>query len=76
MIMCIMMMIYMYQNCLKQVSVEVCEVDQDLVKVAETWFGFKQHSERMTVHIEDGVQFVHKKAASAEGAGKLSKSKN
>ena len=54
-------------------SVDVCEVDQDLVKVAEMWFGFKQHLYRMTIHIEDGVQFVLKKAASTEGICKLSK---
>lgn len=52
-------------------NVDVCEVDPDLVKVAETWFGFKRNSDRMTVHVEDGVHFVLKKAASREERGKV-----
>lgn len=48
---------------------DVCEVDPDLVKVAETWFGFRQNSNRMSVHVEDGVHFVHEKAANTEERG-------
>lgn len=52
---------------------DVCEVDPDLVRVAEMWFGFNQNSDRMTVQVEDGVDFILKKAASTEEIGKLSK---
>lgn len=51
---------------------EVCELDSDLVQVAERWFGFKRDSSsRMTVHIEDGVGFVKGRAASTEEIGKV-----
>ena len=33
------------------------ELDQEMVSVAEKWFGFTQ-GERMKVHIADGVEFI------------------
>ena len=50
-------------NMLYQVSLEVCEVDPDLVNVAEKWFGFQPNASRVSVHIEDGVSLVRRKAA-------------
>ena len=37
---------------------EVCELDSELVEVAEKWFGFERDASRMTLHIGDGIEFV------------------
>ncbi len=40
-----------------QLSLDVVELDPEVLSVAEKWFGFRQ-SERVRVHVSDGVQFV------------------
>ena len=37
---------------------EVCELDSELVEVAEKCFSFERDSNRMTLHIRDGIEFV------------------
>ena len=49
-----------------QVCVEVVELDPAMVEVAQRWFGFTQDTRRMTVHMEDGVGFIKKKATCAK----------
>lgn len=41
-----------------QCSVEVVELDGEILTVAEKWFGFRR-GESMSVHIADGVSFVN-----------------
>ena len=42
---------------------EVCEVDPELVDVAQKWFGFQPNASGVHVHVEDGVSLVKRKAA-------------
>ena len=37
---------------------EVVELDEEVLTVAERWFGFCR-GERMTIHIADGVLFIN-----------------
>lgn len=41
-----------------QISMDVVEIDPEMVSVAERWFGFVQSGDRIKVFIEDGVLFV------------------
>ena len=41
---------------------EVCELDGELVEVAEKWFGFERNASGISLHIGDGVEFVKKRA--------------
>ncbi|XP_008493072.2 eEF1A lysine and N-terminal methyltransferase [Calypte anna] len=47
-----------------QAHVAVVEIDPSMLEVATRWFGFSQ-SERMQVHISDGLDYVAKLAAEA-----------
>ena len=42
------------------------ELDQEMLTVAEKWFGFSR-GERMTVHIADGLSFVNECASNKKG---------
>lgn len=42
----------------------MCEVDSDMVEVAEKWFGFERSC--ISVHIEDGVKFIKKRGKTAD----------
>lgn len=48
-------------------SLDVCELDPDLVNVAEKWFKFEKSNTRggggVNLYIEDGVSFVTNSAA-------------
>ena len=48
---------------------EVCELDSELVEVAEKWFGFERDASRMTLHIGDGIEFVKRCAADEKKRG-------
>ena len=48
---------------------EVCELDPELVGVAENWFGFRRDAGRMTVHVGDGVGFIKNRATTTEMRG-------
>ena len=48
----------------------MCELDPELVEVAERWFGFERTirgggggGEGVCVHVEDGISFVVRSAA-------------
>ena len=52
---------------------EVCELDPEMVGVAEKWFGFERSArgggrggggEGVSLHVEDGASFVVRSAAS------------
>ncbi|KFV80129.1 Methyltransferase-like 13, partial [Struthio camelus australis] len=47
-----------------QARVAVVEIDPSVVEVATRWFGFSQ-SDRMQVHVSDGLDYVAKLAAEA-----------
>lgn len=48
-----------------QITLDVVEIDSEMLSVAEKWFGFAQ-GERLKVFIEDGVQFVKETCASGK----------
>ena len=45
---------------------EVCELDENVVEIAEKWFGFQADSLRMSVHVGDGVDFVRNRETTQE----------
>lgn len=51
-----------------QTALDIVELDPEILKVAEDWFGFSQ-SEGRRVHLADGVKFVEDSVL----AGKKSK---
>ena len=44
---------------LKQVTLDVVDIDPAVVQVARDWFSFME-DDRMAVHIADGLEYVHK----------------
>ena len=55
---------------------DVCELDPELVEVAEKWFGLERNGTgrggggTLRIHIEDGVSFVKGRATRLEEAHK------
>ena len=49
---------------------DVCELDPELAGVAEKWFGFERSSGKVSLHIEDGTEFVKKTSAANQETDK------
>lgn len=50
---------------IKKISIDVVELDEDVMKIANKWFGLEL-SEKLKVHIADGIEFIANSAQKGE----------